>query len=151
MDDPLAVRRAQRLAHLNGDRLDLVGGHRAAGDRVTQRFARQVLHDEVRLAVGRLAEVQDLDDVLVRDHVDRARLVEETGDDVRVARQHGVQQLDGHLAAEDRVLGQVDDPHAPLAQKARDPVVPDRVVNQSGSVGHDRGFPLNLDSAAPKI
>ncbi len=103
----------------------------AAADRVAQRLARQVLHDEVRLTVGGLAEVEDLDDVLVRDHVDRARLVEEAGDDVGIARQNGVQQLDRHLAAEDRVLGEVDDAHSALAQKARDPVVPDRVVNQS--------------------
>ena len=48
-----------------------------------------------------------------------------------IARQHGVQQLDRHLAADDRVLGQVDDAHAPLAQQARDPVVPDRLVDQS--------------------
>ena len=90
---------------------------------------------------ARLAEVEDLDDVLVRDHVDRARLVEEAGDDVGIARQHGVQQLDRHLAAEDRVLGEIDDAHSALAQKARDPVVPDRVVNQRGSGGHDRGSP----------
>ena len=99
----------------------------------------------------RLAEVEDLDDVLVRDHVDRARLVEEAGDDVRVARQHRVQQLDRDLAAEDGVLGEVDDAHSALAQKARDAVVPDRVVNQAGiRGGHDRD-PLNLDAAAGKI
>ena len=56
-----------------------------------------------------------------------------------IAREHGVQQLDRDLAAEDGVLGQVDDAHPALAQKARDAVVPDRVVNQACiRGGHDR-------------
>ena len=65
----------------------------------------------------RLPEVQDLDDVLVRDHVDRARLVEETRDDVRVARQGGVQQLDRDLATDDGVLRQIYDTHPALAER----------------------------------
>jgi len=65
----------------------------------------------------------------VRDHVDRAGFVEESRDDVRIARQHRVQQLDRHLAADDRVLRQIDDTHAALAQLARDAVVADRLVD----------------------
>jgi hypothetical protein len=62
-----------------------------------------------------------------------------------------VQQLDRHLAAEDGVLGEVDDPHSTLAELARDAVVPDRVVDQAGvGGGHDRD-PLELDAAADKI
>ena len=125
VDDPLGVRREQRAAHLHADGLHLGGRHRPTGDRLGQRLARQVLHDEVRLAVRGLAEVEDLDDVLVRDHVDRAGLVEEAGDDVRIARQDRVQQLDRHLAADHRVLGQVHHAHAPLAEQADDPIISD--------------------------
>ena len=60
-------------------------------------------------------------------------------DDVRVARQDRVQHLDRDLAADDRVLGQVDHAHPPLAEEARDPVVPDGLVDQAGGRGgHDR-------------
>ena len=77
VDDSLGVRRPERLAHLGADRLDLLGRHGPPGDGLAQRLALQEFHDEVGLAVRGLPEVEDLDDVRVRDHVDRARLVEE--------------------------------------------------------------------------
>ena len=40
-----------------------------------------------------------------------------------------VQQLDGDLAADHRVLGQIDDAHAALTKLTRDSVVTDRVVD----------------------
>ena len=58
--------------------------------------------------------------------------------------QHRVQQLDRHLAADDGVLGQVHDAHAALAEEARDPVVPDRLVDQARG-RHDR-VPSTLDA-----
>ena len=38
-----------------------------------------------------------------------------------------------------------------LAQKAGDPVIPDRVVDQSGSGGHDRRFPQPRRAGAENL
>src|SRR6185295_2631406 len=119
-------------------------GDVAAHDAVGQRLARQVLHREVRLAVGGLAEVEDLDDVLVPDEVDGARLVEEAGHDVGVARERDVQQLDGDAAADDRVLGEVDDPHPPLADLLDNLVVAYRLADQAHVIPLVQ-HPLGLD------
>ena len=84
---------------------------------------------KIRLAVAGLPEVQDLHDVLVGDHVDRARLVEEARHDVLIARQDGVQQLDGDLAADDGVLRQIYDTHPPLTEEALDAVIADGLID----------------------
>ena len=132
VDNPLRVDGAEGPAHLVGNERHLRRVHRAPSDELAERLALEELHDEVGLAAGRLAEVQDLDDVLVRDHVDGARLVEEAGDDVGIGRQDGVEQLDGDPAPHDRVLGQADHPHRPLPELLDDPVVPDHLVGKGG-------------------
>ena len=131
MDDPLFVRGAERAADLIGDLARLDRREHVARDAVVQGLAGQELHDEVGLPVGGLAEVHDLDDVLVSDGVDRARLVEEAGDHLGIARQRQVQELDRDLASDHRMLGLVHHPHPALTQLPGDPVVPDRRPDQA--------------------
>ena len=88
------------------------------------RLALQVLHHEVELAVGRRAEVADVDDVLVTDLVDRLRLDHEARHHLGVARQLGVDGLHGHLLADHRVLGEKHHTHPALSELGGDLVVP---------------------------
>ena len=62
-----------------------------------ERLALEQLHREVEPAIGRAAEVVDLDDVLVVDLGDRGRLAAEPLDREVVARQLVVQHLDRDL------------------------------------------------------
>ncbi len=68
------------------------------------------------------------------DGVDGARFVEEAADDLLVAAQRDVQHLDGDLASDHRVLGQVDGAHPALAEKLDDLVVADRLIDQGYQV-----------------
>ena len=79
-----------------------------AREHVVERLALEQLHREVEPAVGRAAEVVDLDDVLVVDLGDRRRLAAEPLDREVIARQLGVQHLDRDLAAQRHVLGAID-------------------------------------------
>ena len=56
----------------------------------------QELHHEVVPVVVGDVEIEDLEDVVVADDVDRARLVEEAIDDFFVVRELRVQELDRH-------------------------------------------------------
>ena len=100
-----------------------------AAQAVRQRLALQVLHHEVEFAIGRVAEVGDVDDVLVADLVDRLGLRHEAGDHVGVLRELRVDGLHRHLFSDNGVLRQVDDPHPPFTQLGGDLVVPDRVAD----------------------
>jgi hypothetical protein len=54
------------------------------------------------------------------DLVDGLRLGHEAANHVGVARQLGVDRLHGHLLADDRVLGQIHDPHPALTKLGGD-------------------------------
>jgi hypothetical protein len=51
-----------------------------------------------------------------------------------VLRHLGGQELEGHVAAELRVLGLVDDPHAPAAELRRHPVVGNRPADHGSAL-----------------
>ena len=57
--------------------------------------------------------------------VDRARLVEEAGDDLGIARQRGVQDLDRDLRPITGCSARYTDAHPALAELPGDPVVAD--------------------------
>jgi hypothetical protein len=59
--------------------------HRALRDDARERGADQVLHDEVELAIVRLADVVDLHDVRVIDPVCSARFAQHPGAEMRLA------------------------------------------------------------------
>ena len=107
---------------------------RLAPQAIGQRLALQVLHHDVELAFGRVAEVGDVDDVLVTDLVDRFCFGHEPRHHVGVLRQLRVDGLHRHLLADDGVLGEIDHPHPPLAQLGGYLVVPNRVAD----IDHER-------------
>ena len=126
----VAVRGRQRVGDLSGQE------HRAAdrdapvvAELAAQALADQVLHHDVRVAVGQDAAVEDVDDPGVTDQRRRARLVEEPRDDLLVRGELGQQDLDRRLARDVLVLAQVDRAHAPLTELGNDPVAPDGLPN----------------------
>ena len=103
------VRLHQRLADLDQDVGDALDRELLlAREHAVERLALEQLHREVEPAVGRAAEVVDLDDVLVVDLGDRRRFAAEPLDREVVARQLVVEDLDRDLAAQRHVLGAVD-------------------------------------------
>ena len=78
--------------------------------------------DEVRRPVGQLAEVADVDDVLVADGAGRARLLEEALVELVIVRHLAAQHLDGDTLVDHLVAGSVDDAHPAFAEEAVDDV-----------------------------
>ena len=91
--------------------------------RVAQRPARDVLHDEEDvLAVGAL--VVDGDDVRVGQRRRGLGLADEAGDEVLVGGEPGVHHLDRHDAVEPHVAREVDGRHAAAGDAGLDAVAP---------------------------
>ena len=113
VDDAHVVRRLQRRADRLED-LQHLGGREAAAlvqDR-PQVDPLEQLHHVERPAVGELAELEDVDDARVLDHVDGLRLLHEARDHLRRGRQLPAQHLHRGLPSEDPVLRLVDRPAA---------------------------------------
>jgi hypothetical protein len=125
VDDALVVGRAQRLRDLRGDRQRAIGRHRRRQlDRLRQRLAVDVLHHRVGQAVGRGAEVGDVDDVGVADARRRLGLLHEALDRAGVARDLALEHLHRQRPLDDQVARGEHHAHAALADLALDQVAP---------------------------
>ena len=91
----------------------------AAGDQVGERLAVDVLHRDVRDAVG-LADVEDLDDVRVRQPRGDPPLAEEARAQVVVAGEILGETLERDVAAELDVAGEVDHGHRAVTERPLD-------------------------------
>src|SRR5690606_15493994 len=117
------VRRPQPFEHLYGDGIHLRRGEApAVVDATAGRLAIHELHDHVALAVGELAEIEHLDDVLRPDAPRSLRFALETRDRITVGCDAGVEHFDGHAPVNTRVLALVDRTHATFAEQANDAV-----------------------------
>ena len=150
VDQSGPVRRRQPSAGLD-DRL----GRRPPGDRaglhqVGQAAAGDLLHHEV---VHRLdaADLEDRDHVRMRQPGRRPRLQEEALERRRVARQVVGQRLDGHRAAEQGVLGLVDDAHAAPAEGAVIRWWPSIVPAGNSTVAAAADGPATVASHEPEV
>jgi hypothetical protein len=124
VDDARLVRRGERAGRLQEEPHDL--GERElplAVDEVAERLAVQQLHDEVRTAIGREAMRVDVDDAAVANGVDGLRLGQHAAHEHLVARELGLDDLDGDALVDDRVQALVHDAHAAFAERADDQVV----------------------------
>ena len=131
MDDAALVRGLQRLAALQQDRAGgLEGQSLPARHEVVERSPRQELHHEIVAAFRGDREIEDLEDVVVPDEIDRAGLVEEALHDLAVARVLRVQELDGDARADDGMLGEVDRSHPALPEEPLQPVGPDDAAEE---------------------
>jgi hypothetical protein len=140
VDDPVAVREAERLEHLVRVRERLGDRQRAAGhDELLEAAALDHLHCDVVRPLG-LAAVVDGDDVGMRERRRRLGLAPEALDEKLVVRVAIVQDLDRHAATEILVLCEIDVRHPAGPELADDPVaaveerVDERVGNRHSSL-----------------
>jgi hypothetical protein len=122
VDDALVVRGAEGAADLPGHVHRAPHRQRPELAERRERAAREELHDEEGRAVGQVAHVGHVDDVIVADQRGGARLALEALDDVAVTRVLAVQALERDLLADEEVLGLVDATHAADAEDLGDPV-----------------------------
>ena len=123
VDDAAIVRRLQRAAALQQDGAGALKRHGPPRFQESlQRHAVQELHHEVVPAFVGDVEVEDLDDVVVADEVDRPRLVEEAVHHRLLGRVLRMQHLDRDLGPDGRVLAQIDGAHSAFAEELGDPV-----------------------------
>ena len=75
MDDARGVHRAERVADLDDDGADLLGAQRThAPQEGGQRFPLELLHHQIRGAVGEVIVLEHLHDVRVPGETERLRL-----------------------------------------------------------------------------
>ena len=119
------VRRIQGIGDLLDDRQRAVGREQALLlQHAPEIDPLDVAHRDEQAPVV-LARLVDRDDSRVVDRRGQARLAQEALAEARVLRELGCQQLQRHLAAEDEILGQVDDTHAAPPEQRLDPVTGD--------------------------
>ena len=82
---------------------------------VRERGTYEVLHDEVELAVVRLADVVNVDDVRVVDAVGGASLAQHPRSEVRLAPKIGTDEFDRDDPIDEHVPRAVHDAHATFA------------------------------------
>ena len=116
MNNAEIVGTCEGCAHLL-DNVDAPGDrHRAVRELGRQRRANEVLHHQVKLALVRLADIVDIDDVRVVDAVRGLRLAKHPGAQMRLGTEVGTDQLDRDDAVDEHMAGTIDEPHASLAQ-----------------------------------
>ena len=118
MDDAALVGGGQALRHRNPVLDRFCGIQRAVGQTRTQRHAVEQLHHGVG-RVALVAELEDRDDVRMRERRDGQRLTLEARERLRVGRRGRRQHLDGDIAMEPEVARPIDLAHAPGPQGTR--------------------------------
>ena len=123
MHDALGMRGAQRGRGLRGDaQRALLGQLVLAREALGERFAIEVLHHHERAAVIGVADVVDVDDVLVADRARELRLLLESRDDRLALRILLEQDLHRDALADQGVSRLVDRTHPALTDLALDQV-----------------------------
>ena len=119
VDDAFCVRRGERVGDDGSDVDRVAPGHRAAAQPPAQRFAFEQLHHGVGDALL-VADVENREDVGMRERRDGARFTLEAPQRVGIVRKVGRQDLDRHLAMETRVARAIDLAHPSCAQRTDD-------------------------------
>ena len=141
MDEVVSVSRVERPRHLLEDRDRTLELELPCGDQPLEVAAADVPHGDVDDAVL-LAGVVDRDDARVVERRDHLRLLDEALAEVAVAAEVVRERLDRRLAAEDRVLGFVDEAHPTAAEQSGDAVAGDLRADEAFShAAVARAFP----------
>ena len=119
MDDPLLVRRFERLGNLLRDRQRLVERDRAARDPLRQILALDQFHDERAHAAGFL-EAVDVRDVRMVQRRERLRFAREPREPIGIVRERVGQDLERDVAIQLRVAGAIHLAHAAFADLGGD-------------------------------
>jgi len=119
MDNAGFVRGVEGGGHLEGDLQGVSQRQRHGAHPLAQRLS----PDELRGNEVQVLEIPDLvdgEDIGVIERRRRLRFPHESTEAIAVSRRFPVQDLQGHLALEARVLGDVDRAHAARAQRRQD-------------------------------
>jgi hypothetical protein len=118
------------------------------GEEIGEHLPIQELHDDVRPAVGQPVQIQDVDDALVPDQVDRPGLGKEPLDQLGAVGAVVREDLDSDAAADRRVDPFVDAAHPTHTDHLRDPVGPEHGAEQwILAASHQRDAILSAESA----
>jgi len=118
----------------------------AVADDLVERLPVQEFHHDVGQAVL-VAEVVNRNNVRMAEIARVARFLVEALEHVRFAGESLGERLDGHIAADARIAGAIDNAHAPLSEDANNVVLADpfwrrffqsSVLSISGSCAGDR-------------
>ena len=125
MDDARVVRLGERREHLPEHRDAVLGTHRSvAADEALEALAAEVLHDDVRRAVGLVTEVEDGDGIRVIEAARSLRLAKEPLQRARVRAHVGVEHLDGDDLVDGPLRSSVHPAHGPGSEEPIDDVLP---------------------------
>ena len=139
MDDAASMRGGERVAHLAHERHRARGVQpRLAPQQMREIFAGEVFHDVIGRAVAAAPEIEDVDDAVVANGVDGARFVEEAADGGVVARELGLEHLDGDDAPDLGMHRAIDRAHATRADEPR------QLVIAKAFTGGQRVHPLRM-------
>ena len=119
MDDALLVRRGETPGNLERVVHGLLRGDRTGVELLAQRLAFEKLHDRVGDALLR-SEVEDRQDVRMRERRDRLRLALEPGERVGIGRDGLRKHLDRDVPLELRVPRPIHLPHPARAEGRED-------------------------------
>ena len=143
MNDALVVGCCQAIGNLPGVVQGLASRDRSGGHELTQGFAFEELHDGIGDAVLGV-EVEDREDIGVREGRDCLGLALETGETLGVVGESLGQDLDGHLTTELEVFGPIDLTHAACTDLLQDFVLAQCRADH-------RVLPAMLESMSPEI
>ena len=124
MDDPLFVRRIQRVGNLARDRQDVGDRDRSTRDDVGKVFPFDQFHDQRRAAVRELLEAVDGGDVRVVERSERLRLAREACEAIGIAGEQIRQHLDRDVAIQLGVARAIHLAHAACAERTSNLVRP---------------------------
>ena len=132
MDDAHAVGAREAVRELRGEVHEPADGQGTVREDLPQGLSRDELHREIRHAGG-LPDLVDRDDARMVQRRSGARLLAEPDEALAILEEMGGQDLQGHVAAQPRVLGAIDLAHRSRAQGIQDL---ERTDARSGSEGH---------------
>ena len=134
--DAAAVRRAERVRHLRGERERVADRERAAVERPGQRLPLDILHDDVAAAVLGDPGLVDGADAGMIQRRGGARLAQQPAAGVGVGEFFRGDELDRHVAPERQIVGEVDLTQTAAAKEPDDAVAAG--VEGSSGVRHGR-------------
>src|SRR5262249_3398766 len=129
MDYPVHMRFMQRQADLLGNSQRTLEPEAAVLlDLVGQRTVAAVLHGEEELTAGKLAEIEQPDEVVVIERTQNGRFALEPLHEPLRADQVSPEDLDDCLASNSDLIGEIDRPEAPFADPFQDRILTERCL-----------------------
>ena len=147
MDDPLLVRRFERLGDLSRDRQRLVAWNRTLPDAIGERGPFHQFEDE-RLHVFRILERVNGRDVRMIERREHLRFAREPRETVRIEKKGVGQDLQSNVAIQLRIAGAVDLSHATFADQRGDFVDAETGASRQG---HEVNAILMPQSSEPLL